>query len=69
MAKKKTKKQKKKKKMKMKRKKNVLHLTQTTITSTYKVKSHFFRHGPSDRAQILHACADRDEIGSQLKKI
>ena len=29
------------------------------------LKGTFFR---TDRAQILHACADRDQIGSQLKK-
>ena len=32
-------------------------------------KKALFSTRPSDRAQILHACADRDEIGSQLKKI
>ena len=33
-----------------------------------KIKRHFFRQRRSDRAQILHVRADRDEIGSQLKK-
>ena len=28
-----------------------------------------FSYRPSDRAQILHACADRDENGSHLKKL
>ena len=36
--------------------------------STYTFKIHFFSTRPSDRAQIWHACADRDETGSHLKQ-
>ena len=35
--------------------------------STYKFKT-LFSTRPSDRAQIWHACADRDETGSHPKK-
>ena len=36
--------------------------------SYYKLEGHFFSNRPSDRAQILQACADRDENGSHLNK-
>ena len=35
--------------------------------STYKFKRAFFATRPSDRAQICHACVDRDETGSHQK--
>ena len=38
-------------------------------TSTYKFKRAFFSTRPSDRAQIWHACVDRDETGSHQKKL
>ena len=43
-----------------------VHQGNYTSVYTYKVKLHFFSTRPSDRAQIVHTCADRDEIGSQL---
>ena len=47
---------------------NTVPLVHST-PSYYKLEGHFFSNRPSDRAQILHACADRDENGSHLKKI
>ena len=37
------------------------------LTSTYTFKRAFFPTRTSDRAQIWHACADRDETGSHQK--
>ncbi len=45
------------------------HITLTSIiyTSTSKFKASLFSTRPSDRAQIWHACVDRDETGSHQK--
>ena len=48
---------------------NAVMITMLSHTiSYYKLEGHFFSNRPSDRAQILQACADRDENGSHLKK-
>ena len=39
----------------------------TMYISTYKFKKTIVSTRPSGRAQIWHACADRDETGSHLK--
>ena len=38
-------------------------------TSIIKFKRAFFSTRPSEHDQIWHACADRDETGSHLKKM
>ncbi len=43
--------------------------TRYSCSSTYKFKRAFFPTRPSDRAQIWHECADRDETGSHQKKL